>query len=193
MSTIIVTDEESTLAAVARNWWLVLFAGLVSIIIGIFAMVNPSAALSIVSGLFAIWLLFSGLFGVIRSFESGISAGLRALMIISGGLSLVLGFVALRSFFQGGEGLVADWLLAIFIGVGLLFRGISELMVGFEAKGQQGRGWLIAGGIILIIGGAVVISTPTSIIALAWIVGVWLVLAGIVEVIGAFVVRKAAA
>lgn len=189
---VIIEDETSLAAGIARNWWLVLFAGLVSVVVGIFAMVNPQAALSITSGLFAIWLLFSGLFGIIRSFESGISTGLRALMIISGALSLILGFVAVRSFFQGGEGLLADWLLAIFIGIGFLFRGVSELMVGFEAKGQQGRGWLITGGIIMIIAGAVVITVPTSVIGLAWIVGLWLVIVGVVEIIGAFVVKRAA-
>jgi uncharacterized membrane protein HdeD (DUF308 family) len=116
---------------------------------------------------------------------------MRALLIITGALSLILGFVALRSVMDD-EFLLAGWILAIFIGISFLFRGFAILFMGIEGKGQPGRGWNIFAGIVIIIGGMFILTVPASIIALAWVVGIWLIVMGIFEIISSFMVRKAA-
>jgi uncharacterized membrane protein HdeD (DUF308 family) len=120
-----------------------------------------------------------------------ISGGMRALLIITGALSLVLGFVALRSFWDD-DVVLAGWILAIFIGISFLFRGFSVLFMGIEGKGQPGRGWNIFAGIVIIIGGMIILTAPLSIVVLAWVVGIWLIVMGIFEIISSFMVRKAA-
>ena len=183
--------EAGALEALGRNWWLLLFFGVVSIIVGIFCVMQPVDAVETLAWLFAIWLIITGIFEIVRSFGSGIGGGMRALLIITGALSLILGFVALRSFWDD-DVVLAGWILAIFIGISFLFRGFSILFLGIEGKGQPGRGWNIFAGIVIIIGGMIILTAPASIIALAWVVGIWLIVMGIFEIISSFMVRKAA-
>jgi uncharacterized membrane protein HdeD (DUF308 family) len=182
--------EAGAMAALGRNWWLLLFFGVISIIVGIFCVMQPVEAIETLAWLFAVWLIVTGIFEVIRSFSSGLGGGMRALLIITGALSLILGFVALRSFWDD-DVVLAGWILAIFIGISFLFRGFSVLFMGIEGKGQPGRGWNIFAGIVIIIGGMIILTAPASIIALAWVVGIWLIVMGIFEVISSFMVRKA--
>ena len=182
--------EAGAMAALGRNWWLLLFFGVISIIVGIFCVMQPVDAVETLAWLFAVWLIVTGIFEIIRSFSSGIGGGMRALLIITGALSLILGFVALRSFWDD-DVVLAGWILAIFIGISFLFRGFSVLFMGIEGKGQPGRGWNIFAGIVIIIGGMIILTAPASIIALAWVVGIWLIVMGIFEIISSFMVRKA--
>ena len=182
--------EAGAMAALGRNWWLLLFFGVISIIVGIFCVMQPVDAVETLAWLFAVWLIVTGIFEIIRSFSSGLGGGMRALLIITGALSLILGFVALRSFWDD-DVVLAGWILAIFIGISFLFRGFSVLFMGIEGKGQPGRGWNIFAGIVIIIGGMIILTAPASIIALAWVVGIWLIVMGIFEIISSFMVRKA--
>ena len=183
--------EAGALEALGRAWWVLLFFGVVSIVVGIFCVMQPVDAIETLAWLFAVWLIITGIFELVRAFGSQISGGMRTLLIITGALSLVLGFVALRSFWDD-DVILAGWILAIFIGISFLFRGFSILFLGIEGKGQAGRGWNIFAGIVIIIGGMIILSAPATIIALAWVVGIWLIVMGIFEIISSFMVRKVA-
>jgi uncharacterized membrane protein HdeD (DUF308 family) len=180
--------EDSPLSAIGRAWWLVLLFGLISIALGVFALFQPADAAGTVAILLAIYLIVSGVVSVIRAFAHGLSGGMRALLIISGVISLILGFFAL----SGGEESVfrAEWILAIFIGISFLFQGFAVLFTGIESK--VGRGWNIFGGIVLLIAGIVVLAVPyRSLFALALIVGIWLIIMGIFAVISSFSIKSA--
>ena len=183
--------EAGALEALGRAWWVLLFFGVVSIVVGIFCVMQPVDAIETLAWLFAVWLIITGIFELVSAFGSQISGGMRTLLIITGALSLVLGFVALRSFWDD-DVILAGWILAIFIGISFLFRGFSILFLGIEGKGQAGRGWNIFAGIVIIIGGMIILSAPATIIALAWVVGIWLIVMGIFEIISSFMVRKVA-
>ena len=182
--------EAGALEALGRKWWLLLLFGVVTIVVGIFCVMQPVDAVETLAWLFAVWLIVTGIFELVRACGSQISGGMRALLIITGALSLVLGFVALRSFWDD-DVVLAGWILAIFIGISFLFRGFSILFLGIEGKGQAGRGWNIFAGIVIIIGGIIILTAPATIIALAWVVGIWLIVMGIFEIITSFMVRKA--
>ena len=84
-------------------------------------------------------------------------------------------------------------LLALFIGLAWLFRGIAELIVGLQSKGVDGRGWLITGGLLMIVGAIVIFSWPSLAIGtIVWITGIMLMVLGISEIVGAFQVKKLA-
>ena len=84
-------------------------------------------------------------------------------------------------------------LLAIWIGVGFVFRGVAQTVAAVSDPTLPGRVWQIFVGAISLIAGVVVIAYPfKSILTLAIVVGVWLIVIGIFEVVSAFGIRKAA-
>jgi uncharacterized membrane protein HdeD (DUF308 family) len=176
----------AAVAAIGRAWWVALAVGVISVLVGILAVAWPSATVLVVAVLFAVWLIVSGIFQLARSFSHGLSGGNRAMLIISGILSIILGLLALRGAFQAVE------ILAIFIAIGFLFRGFITLLLGIEGKGQEGRGWNIFFGILAIIGGIIVLEWPgITVVVLAWVTGIWLIVLGIFEIFAGFRLRKA--
>ncbi len=176
--------EESMLASIGRIWWLLLFGGVISLVVGIIVISWPDKTVIVVAVLFAIYLIISGIFEIVRSFGSDLSGGTRALLLITGVLSVILGIFAIRSAADN-----AVELLGIFVGIAFLFRGFASLFMGFDSK--ESRGWNIFFGIIMLVGGVVILVQPAlSLTTLAWVVGIWLIMIGIYEIIAAFIVRS---
>ncbi len=174
--------NESALGAIGRHWGILLFLGIASVVVGVIALVWPTATVVVIAILLAIWLIVSGIFEIIRGFGHGLSGGMRALLLITGILSFILGLIAFRSAFQAVE------ILAIFVGIAFLFRGFGSIFMAAEEK--QGRGWNIFGGIVMLIGGIVVLTWPgISLVTLAWVAGIWLIVGGIFEIIASFRLR----
>jgi uncharacterized membrane protein HdeD (DUF308 family) len=97
--------------------------------------------------------------------------------------------LAFRHFGQG----YAILLLAIWIGVGFIFRGVATTVSAISEPGVPGRGWNIFFGVITLIAGIIVIASPfESIVTLAIVVGVWLIVIGVMEMVSAFGMRRAA-
>lgn len=180
---VIEENPDNLMTAIGRNWWVLLFAGILSLAVGVVALIWPGKTVIVVAIVFAIWLIVSGIFSIVRGFAHGLTGGMRALFIITGILSLVLGIFAIRGEFQ------ELYILSLFIGIGFLFRGFASLFLGFESK--EGRGANIFFGILMIIGGVIVLVWPgISLITLTWVVGIWLIIIGIYEVIAAFSVKR---
>jgi integrase len=82
-------------------------------------------------------------------------------------------------------------LLAIWIAVGFIFRGVSTTATAISEPDLPGRGWAIFAGVVSIIAGIVVLAWPfDSIVILALVVGIWLIVIGVVEIVSAFQMRK---
>ena len=182
--------EENALASIGRHWGVLLFMGIASIVLGIVIMVWPGKSVVVVAVLLAIYLVVMGIFEIIRGFGRGISGGSRALLFIGGALSLILGLFAFRGFRLEDSPLNAVWLLAVFVAVSFIFRGVAQLMMAGES--QEGRGWNIFGGIVSLLLGIIILVTPGDIVLLAWLAGIWLVIGGIFWIISSFQVKKLA-
>lgn len=183
------TADEIDIAVVEdglrRHWGLVLFLGLASLVVGIIMLIWPGKTVVVVAILTAIWLIVTGVFQLVRGFRRGLSGGLRALMFISGALSVILGLIAINSVFQAVE------ILAILIGIAFLFQAFGLIFAAAESS--VGRGWNIFGGVLMLIGGLVILLWPAiSLATLAWVLGIWLVVGGIFEIVAAFSLRSAA-
>lgn len=180
------SDVQDMLASVGRHWGWLLFAAVVSVLVGIALLAWPKATVLVIAVLLAIYLLVSGVFQFVMGFAThDISGGVRVLMIISGGLSFVLGLVMFKGPYQAAA------ILALLIGFGWLFRGIAELVSAIADKGAPGRGWQIFLGLLGILAGIVVIVWPiSSLSVLAWVTGIWLIVIGIVQAVAAFSLRR---
>ena len=91
---------------------------------------------------FGAYLLVSGIAQVVFAFSLQISAGGRILLFVSGAASLILAVLAFRHF---GEG-YAVLLLAIWIAIGFIFRGVATTVSATRDPTLPGRGWNIFDG-----------------------------------------------
>jgi hypothetical protein len=83
-------------------------------------------------------------------------------------------------------------LLAIWIAVGFIFRGVATTVSAISDPGVPGRGWNIFFGLISLIAGIVVLASPIeSLVTLTLVVGIWLIVMGAFEVVTAFGIRSA--
>ncbi|MFI9534266.1 HdeD family acid-resistance protein [Nocardia fusca] len=180
------TQYEGPLHQLARRaWQAMLVIGAVSVVVGVMVLVWPGPTIVVLAVLFGIYLLVSGVFQMVAAFGGHVSGGWRAMLIVSAVLSFILGFFALRHL---GDAVL---LMALWIGIGWMFRGVAVLVAAADApSGTSGRGWNVFFGIVLLIGGAMLIVWPfNSVAVLTLVAGWWLIFMGIVEVVSAIQVR----
>ena len=168
-------------------WKSTLLSGVLAVILGVLMLVWPGKTLLVAGVLFGAYLLISGIAQVFFAFSLHVAAGGRILLFISGAASLILAVLAFRHF---GEG-YAVLLLAIWIAVGFIFRGMATTVSAISDPTLPGRGWEIFFGIISLIAGIVMLAWPgLSLLTLLTVVGVWLIVIGAFEIVSAFVIRK---
>ena len=166
-----------------------LISGVLAVLLGIAVFAWPGISILVAGIFFGAYLLVTGIAQVVMAFSLHVSAGGRVLLFVSGAAALILAVLAFRHF---GEG-YAILLLAIWIGVGFVFRGVATTVAAISDPTLPGRGWNIFVGVISLIAGVVVIASPfESIVTLAKVIGVWLIVIGVFEVVTAFGIRKAA-
>lgn len=185
MTTTEKTVFEGPLHQLARNaWQLLLLIGVLAVALGVLVLAWPGKTLVVAGVLFGIYLVASGIGYVFAAFGTHAGAAMRVLAFIGGIVSLVLGFFCFR------DKLESIMLLALWIGIGWLFRGMTILTAALSFDHMPARGWQALSGLIIVIGGGVMIISPLNSIAILTLVaGCWLIVIGIMDVITAFQVR----
>lgn len=167
-------------------WKSTLVSGVLSVVLGVLVLAWPQISVLAAAIAFGVYLVLTGIAQVAFAFALHVSAGSRILLFISGAASLILAVLAFRHFGN------AVLLLAIWIGIGFIFRGVATTVSAISDPTLPGRGWSIFVGLISLIAGIVVMASPfASIITLAIVVGIWLVVIGVFEIVSAFGIRKA--
>ncbi len=179
-------DVRDIVAGIGRHWGWVLTFGVLSVLLGIAMMVWPKGTVVVVATFLGAYLLVSGIFQIVNAFTaSELSGGFRWLIGISGFLSFLLGMFAFRSIAHS----VA--ILVLLIGFGWMIRGFAQLIDAIADKGTPARGWQIFSGILGIVAAFVVLIYPApSLWALTLVAGIWFVVLGIAEIVGAFRLRS---
>jgi uncharacterized membrane protein HdeD (DUF308 family) len=171
---------------VPHLWKSVLLTGILSLILGVMVLVWPGPTLLVAAIFFGVYLLVTGVAQVFHAFTLHISGGGRALLFISGAASLVLAVLCFRSI---GDSIL---LLAIWIGIGFIFRGVATAAAAISDSSTPSRGWEIFIGVVTLIAGVIVLAYPfESLPTLIWVTGIWLVVIGVMEIIASFGIRKA--
>jgi uncharacterized membrane protein HdeD (DUF308 family) len=169
-------------------WKSTLLSGILSLTLGILVYVLPEHSIVIAAALFGIYLLVTGAVQVFFAFTLHVSAGGRVLSFISGAASLVLAVLCFRHFGQG----YAILLLAIWIGVGFIFRGVATTIAAISDPHLPGRGWQIFLGAVTLLAGLVMLGSPLETIeVLTLVVAIWLIVIGAFEIVSSFGIRNA--
>ena len=172
-----VTDSQvrAFLTRLGRSWaWLVAY-GVLSIVLGIIAVVWPGRTLVAIAIIFALQLLLTSIFQFAFAFTVPRESGwLRALFA----LLAILSF-AIALFLLGHVGLTL-LLVAVLLGAYWIAQGVIELLLGIEHPELSGRLWIMVFGLLSILAGAVIVLFPGySLIFLTYVLGFWLILLGV--------------
>jgi uncharacterized membrane protein HdeD (DUF308 family) len=167
-------------------WKSTLISGILALVLGALVAARPGVSVVFAAVVFGAYLLITGVVQVVHGFSLHTSAGGRVLLFISGAAALILALLCFRSLPN------AVLLLAIWIGVGFIFRGVATTISAVSDPTVPGRIWHAVIGAITLLAGVVTIVEPFSSIAtLAFVVGIWLMVIGVFEIVSSFGIRRA--
>ena len=179
-------DPADLVARVGRHWgWLLAF-GIITVGIGIAALVWPGRTLVVVAVLFGIQLIVMGIFRFAAAIASDdLSGGRRVLLALLGVLSLIIGLYAVRHIF------ITLLALALLLGIFWIVSGAVELFMALSHRELPHRAWNAVMGIISVLAGIVLLIYPgISLLVLAVVVSVWLLIFGAMQITLAFRIRS---
>ncbi|GGN67038.1 membrane protein [Streptomyces albiflavescens] len=181
-------EPEGPLHFLARaTWQTVLVAGIAALVLGVLVLIWPGASLLAAGVLFGLYLIFSGVLQLVAAFGTHAATSLRVMAFISGTLSILLGLFCFRGAMQ------SILLLALWIGIGWMFRGLTQTIAAASDPSVPARGWQIFLGIVSFLAGIVLIVSPfESVAVLTLVSGCILIVVGIGEIITAFRIRSGA-
>lgn len=183
------TPDSSSIAGKATNGARTILgvSGLVALIAGIFVLVWPGHAATLLVWILAIYAIVAGLVYVgVGVFSKAMGGWKRVGHIVLGVLYIIAGIIAFANTLQ-----TKIWLavfIAIFVGIMWIIEGVVTLTnLGASAS----RGWSIFFGILSIIAGIILLSSPLwaalFLAVFVWLyVGISLVVLGIVQIVRAF-------
>ena len=124
-------NELVTIGFVSQWKWLHGVLGALFVVSGILALMAPMQTFGILALLIGWYLLFKGLAGIIFSIVERDELPLWGLLLASGIIEMVIGIWAI-----GYPGRSA-WLLVLWVGIGALIRGITEIVLAFKLHGRR--------------------------------------------------------
>jgi uncharacterized membrane protein HdeD (DUF308 family) len=171
-----------------KTWWIAVLRGLIAILFGIFALVNPEGAGSLLVLIFGIFLLVDGLLNLIGSILYYRTAVDWWVYLVIGMLEIGVAIIT----FVRPE--ITGTILAILVGLWALFKGLIELMAGNALRDEiQGEWILILAGILTLAFGVFALLLPfTKSVAAIWMLGLYALLNGTLWVVIGFEARSLA-
>lgn len=158
-------------------WWSILLTGILSIIFGILTIVWPQLTQDVLVVMFALLMFVIGVVAFVKSFASIDTDPLWWLSLL---ISIVLIGGGIYLFCNPGMAFAA---FIIFLGVFVIIQGLTDLIVASYTKQQGGRWvWILTGVLSLIFGVLVFFYPVSSALAFVWVLGLYALIRGIMEV-----------
>jgi uncharacterized membrane protein HdeD (DUF308 family) len=174
--------EPSPSVTMAGTWQAGFVLGALTLVLGIIVAFHPTGSLNVIAVLLGILMLLSGLFHLIRVLDP--RERHRIWLGITGLLFIVIGVILIRHLH------LTRALIGLVIGVTWVVQGLTAFIGGIAGGSREGRAFWIFFGAVSLIAGIVVVSAPASSLnVLAVLFGVWFIVMGIMEMIGAFLLR----
>ncbi|WP_406723882.1 DUF308 domain-containing protein [Streptomyces sp. GD-15H] len=177
-------DAAYVLARLGRSWTWLLGSAVVTLVPGVLVLVWPEATLHVLAVLIGLHLLVAGAFRFVAVFAREGHERLPGLLLAV--LYVLTGVLCLRNPLQ------TITALSLIVGVVWLVSGVLTLYTALAAQDLPHRGVVLGTAVLAIVAGIVVLALPAeSARALTRLLGLWLVLLGLAEVVVAFAWRAA--
>jgi uncharacterized membrane protein HdeD (DUF308 family) len=166
------------------SWKMLMVRGGLAIIFGILAMAWPIETAIALAILFGVWALVDGIGSFAQAFEKGTPTSARILLLVMGVVALIVAFFAIFS--PAVAAVTLTWIL----GIWLIVRGAFEVFAAFSATRDAPRWLLLVTAAVDVILGVLFVANPgSSVVAIAWVLGLVAIVWGIAFVATGFIVR----
>jgi uncharacterized membrane protein HdeD (DUF308 family) len=170
-------------SVLAQYWWLIALRGVLGILFGIIALVMPVAAILALVLLFSAYMLVDGAFALYAAYQAGRQRRKWGLLLLQGLANIVAGVLA---FIWPGLTVLT---FVILLAAWSIFSGCLQLAAAFRV--DEGRWWLVLGGVASIIFGMLLIAAPLiGAVVLTWWMGAWAIVFGAFLLVAAFRLRS---
>jgi uncharacterized membrane protein HdeD (DUF308 family) len=165
-------------------WWLV--SGILTLVAGIVLLAWPHATVRVVAIVIGLQLILTGVVRFVRAFgQRDPTDSSRVLQVLVALLALLAGVLVLR------HQLETVGAITILVGVYWLIAGVVTIFVAADRPIPH-RGWIFGLGAIGVAAGVILLASPVqSAVVLTRLLGIWLILIGVLDVLLAIVVRMA--
>ena len=144
---------------VIRHWWLLMLAGILCVAAGIAVFVFPMESYMTLSIIFGVLMLITGAAPLIIASTSGNYLAMKGYVVVGGVLDLLLGI------FLCVYPAVTVVLLPIMLGIWMMYHSIMIIAFGgdLDTFRINGSGWVMMGGILLLVLSFLVLVNPFSV------------------------------
>jgi uncharacterized membrane protein HdeD (DUF308 family) len=171
-------EGTGTISTDLGKWWLVGLLGLLSIAVGVLAIVYPDITLLALGLIVGVYLVLAGATYVGLATLDNQTAGGRTLRLIVGFLSLLAGLICLV---RPGAGVLA---LLIALSFWFILTGVADLARAIDVREHRVIAILL--GLVSIAAGVIIVANPDiGLATLALLAGIGFIVRGTVEVAAA--------
>jgi uncharacterized membrane protein HdeD (DUF308 family) len=168
-----------------QNWWLFTLRGVLGIVFGCIALIFPGPTMLSLVIVFSAYMLVDGVAGIISAVRAMRRRDRWGLLVFEGLLNIATGIIA---FLWPGITVLAFVLL---VAAWAIVSGALMTAAGFRLNIDHGRWWLVLGGLLSLVYGALLIATPLiGAIVLTWWLGAYALAFGVALVIFSFKLRS---
>jgi uncharacterized membrane protein HdeD (DUF308 family) len=168
----------------AKNWWAIGIRGALGILFGLIALFLPGATMLSLVLVFAAYAFLDGVLGIVSAVRAARENERWGYLVLEGLVDIAAAAVAVL---WPGITVVA---FVFVIALWAIVTGVLELMAAFRLDFIDGRGWLVFGGIVSILYGALLIAAPMiGAVVLTWWLGAYALVFGVCLVMLAFKLR----
>ncbi len=170
----------------SRNWWTFVGRGLLAVLFGAFALALPELTLILMVWMFGAYVTVDGLFQIFQSITNREKFDRWWLLLLEGIFSLALGLITFV--WPGITGLVLFMLVVVWA----LVTGVLEIAAAVQLRQILDNEWLLAfsGALSIFLGIAMLVWPGASVIALAWLIGIYAIVFGITLIALGFRLRN---
>lgn len=167
-------------------WWLFLLRGIFALVLGVLAVGWPGATFATLIVFLGAYLFIAGLFAIAGAIAARKTNENWGLFLISGLFGVILGILTFYNPFATGAALI--YMVAFWA----MLAGLLELIIAIRLrKVITGEGWYIAGGLLTILFGVLLIANPiAAAVTLTWIFGIYAIFTGIMLISLSFRLRS---
>ena len=172
----------------ARSWWVFLLYGLLAIVFGLFALLQPQATMRFVMFGVGLLALGDGVVSLLTVFRKNVPLPAWLLLVYA---ALSIGFGLLLLFQTQAVATFVIWLLAAW----LIVAGLARIVFAVQMRQVIDGKWLLWLSGLLAVGLGVwfLFNTSAGAVAIAWWLGIGALIYGVLQVAVAFYFRRNAA